>query len=187
MNTAAIIGIILFLFVLGILWLIIIYNRLIRLRNLKDEAWSGIDVQLKRRYDLIDNLVNSVKGYMGHEKEVLEEIARCRAQAQHAVSVDELSKLEKGLSQALGRLFAVMENYPQLKASENVMQLQQTLTALEQEIQMSRRYYNGTVREFNTQIEIFPANIVARRFNFTTASFFELENASERDVPTVRF
>lgn len=168
-----------------LLWGITIYNRLIRLRNLKDEGWSGIDVQLKRRHDLVGNLVNAVKGYLKHEKEVLEELARTRTQAQMASGVAESAKMEGGLTLALGRLFAVMENYPELRSTENVMQLQSELSALEDELQMARRYYNGTVREFNTQIEVFPASLVAKQFAFTQAEFFEIENAAEREVPVV--
>ena len=169
------------------LWGIGVYNGLIRLRNMKDEGWSGIDVQLKRRHDLVGNLVNTVKGYMAHEKSVLEEIAKMRAMAQNANGVAQVAQLEGQLSQALGRLFAVMENYPQLRANENVMQLQNTLTALEDEIQLARRYYNGTVREYNTRTEVFPASIIARQYGFTKAEFFELENVAEREVPQVSF
>ena len=168
-------------------WGIGVYNGLIRLRNMKDEGWSGIDVQLKRRHDLVGNLVNTVKGYMAHEKSVLEEIAKMRAMAQNANGVAQVAQLEGQLSQALGRLFAVMENYPQLRANENVMQLQNTLTALEDEIQLARRYYNGTVREYNTRTEVFPASIIARQYGFTKAEFFELENVAEREVPQVSF
>ena len=169
------------------LWGIGVYNGLIRLRNMKDEGWSGIDVQLKRRHDLVGNLVNTVKGYMAHEKSVLEEIAKMRAMAQNANGVAQVAQLEGQLSQALGRLFAVMENYPQLRANENVMQLQNTLTSLEDEIQLARRYYNGTVREYNTRTEVFPASIIARQYGFQKAEFFELENVAEREVPQVSF
>ena len=173
---------------LGILvWGIGVYNGLIRLRNTKDEGWSGIDVQLKRRHDLVGNLVNTVKGYMAHEKEVLEEIAKMRAVAQNASGVAQAAQAEGQLSQALGRLFAVMENYPQLRANENVMQLQNTLTALEDEIQLARRYYNGTVREYNTRTEVFPSSIIARQYGFQKAEFFELDNVAEREVPQVSF
>jgi LemA protein len=173
---------------LGILvWGIGVYNGLIRLRNTKDEGWSGIDVQLKRRHDLVGNLVNTVKGYMAHEKDVLEEIAKMRSVAQNAAGVAQAAQAEGQLSQALGRLFAVMENYPQLRANENVMQLQNTLTSLEDEIQLARRYYNGTVREYNTRTEVFPASIIARQYGFQKAEFFELDNVAEREVPQVSF
>jgi LemA protein len=173
---------------LGILvWGIGVYNGLIRLRNTKDEGWSGIDVQLKRRHDLVGNLVNTVKGAMAHEKGVLEEIAKMRSVAQNASGVAQAAQAEGQLSQALGRLFAVMENYPQLRANENVMQLQNTLTSLEDEIQLARRYYNGTVREYNTRTEVFPASIIARQYGFQKAEFFELDNVAEREVPQVAF
>ena len=180
-------GILLVLGLAIVLWGIAVYNGLIRLRNLKDEGWSGIDVQLKRRHDLVGNLVSTVKGYMTHEKEVLEEIAKMRSMAQNAAGAAQSAQAEGMLSQALGRLFAVMENYPQLRANENVMHLQNTLTALEDEIQLARRYYNGTVREYNTRTEVFPASIIARQFGFQKAEFFELENAADREVPQVSF
>jgi len=183
-----IIAAIVLILALGIVvWGIGVYNGLIRLRNTKDEGWSGIDVQLKRRHDLVGNLVNTVKGYMAHEKDVLEEIAKMRSLAQNATGAAQASQAEGQLSQALGRLFAVMENYPQLRANENVMQLQNTLTALEDEIQLARRYYNGTVREYNTRTEVFPASIIARQYGFQKADFFELNNVEEREVPQVSF
>ena len=180
-------GIVLALVLVVVFWGIGVYNGLIRLRNMKDEGWSGIDVQLKRRHDLVGNLVNTVKGYMAHEKEVLEEIAKMRSVAQNASGVAQAAQAEGQLSQALGRLFAVMENYPQLRANENVMQLQNTLTSLEDEIQLARRYYNGTVREYNTRTEVFPASIIARQYGFLKAEFFELDNVAEREVPKVSF
>ena len=180
-------GIVLALAVVIVCWGIGVYNGLIRLRNMKDEGLSGIDVQLKRRHDLVGNLVNTVKGYMAHEKSVLEEIAKMRAMAQNAAGVAQTAQAEGMLSQALGRLFAVMENYPQLRANENVMHLQNTLTALEDDIQLARRYYNGTVRDYNTRIEVFPASIIARQYAFQKAEFFELDNAAEREVPQVAF
>ena len=180
-------GIVLALVLLIVVWGIGVYNGLIRLRNMKAEGWSGIDVQLKRRHDLVGNLVNTVKGYMAHEKDVLEEIAKMRSVAQNASGVAQAAQAEGQLSQALGRLFAVMENYPQLRANENVMQLQNTLTSLEDEIQLARRYYNGTVREYNTRTEVFPASIIARQYGFQKAEFFELDNVAEREVPQVSF
>ena len=179
--------VILALVVVLALWLMMTYNRLIRNRNLKDEGWSGIDVQLKRRHDLVDNLVRSVKAYMQHERGLLEEIARVRSMAKGNQSVAEVAKNESALSSLLGRLFAVMENYPDLKASENTMQLQNELASLENEIQLSRRYYNATVRDYNTSMQVFPSNIVASMFHFEKAEFFELENPEERQAPTVNF
>ena len=180
-------GIVLALALVIVVWGIGVYNGLIRLRNMKDEGWSGIDVQLKRRHDLVGNLVNTVKGYMAHEKDVLEEIAKMRSVAQNAAGVAQAAQAEGQLSQALGRLFAVMENYPQLRANENVMQLQNTLTSLEDEIQLARRYYNGSVREYNTRTEVFPASIIARQYGFQKAEFFELDSVAEREVPQVSF
>ena len=169
------------------LWAIAVYNALVKLRNLKEEGWSGVDVQLKRRYDLVGNLVNSVKGYLVHERGVLEDVTRLRAESRQARSVPEFAAAEAGLSGALGRLFAVMENYPDLKASSNVLDLQTALENLENDIQMARRYYNGTVRELNTQVQTFPANLVASKFGFSRADFFELGNEAEKEAPTVNF
>ena len=180
-------GIILVLALVVAFWGISVYNALVRLRNMKDEGWSGIDVQLKRRHDLVGNLVNTVKGYMAHEKATFEELAKARSAAQNASGVAQAAQAEGLLSQAMGRLFAVMENYPELRANESVMQLQNTLTALEDEIQLARRYYNGSVREYNTRTEVFPASIIARQFGFGKADFFELENAAERKAPQVAF
>ena len=172
------------LLVIGFL-IISIYNKLVRLRNLKEEGWSGVDVQLKRRYDLVGNLVNSVKGYLTHERGVLDEVTRHRAESQKARSVSESAAADAGLTGALGRLFAVMENYPDLKGSTNVLDLQNALEDLEHDIQLARRYYNGTVRDLNTQIQTFPANFVAGWFGFSRAEFFELDNVSQREAPVV--
>ena len=181
------IGSIIVLVVVVVVWAISVYNRLINMRTLKEEGWSGIDVQLKRRHDLIGNLVNTVKGYMQHEKAVLEEIARLRAAAQQASGVSNVAAAESGLNHALGRLFAVMENYPELKANENALHLQESLSSLEEEIQMARRYYNATARDLNIVIQSFPSSIIARRYGFETADFFELENAAEAAAPQVSF
>ena len=175
--------------VLALVWFISIYNRLVRLRNLKEEGWSDIDVQLKRRHDLVGNLVNTVKGYMTHERGLLEEVARCRSMCQQSVGAGpaEAGRAEGMLTQALGRLFAVMENYPDLKAHTNSMHLQTELSGLEEAIQMARRYYNGTVRDLNTAIELFPSNMVASMFRFAKAEYFELDNVEERQAPVVQF
>ena len=180
-------GIIIAAVIITVFWGISTYNKLIRLRNLKEEGWSGVDVQLKRRHDLVGNLVNSVKGYMVHERGVLDEVTRHRANSQKAGNVVESMAAEAGLSGALGRLFAVMENYPDLKASTNVLELQSALGDLEHAIQMARRYYNGTVRDLNTFIQTFPPNLIARGFGFSEAEFFELNNVEEREAPTVAF
>ena len=188
MSTGLIAGIVGcgFVLLLGV-WVVITYNGFIRMRNMTKEAWSGIDVQLKRRHDLVGNLVNAVKGYMAHEKDVLEKVTELRARAGNAQTVAEAGQLEGNLSQVLGRLFAVMENYPELKANENVMHLQEQLALLEDELQMSRRYYNANVRDLNTAIESFPSNLIASSFHFSMAEFFEVDNAEERQAPTVQF
>ena len=185
MAIAGILGGMGVLAVIIVVWAISVYNRLISRRTLKEESWSGIDVQIKRRHDLVGNLVNTVKGYMQHERGVLDDVTRMRAAAQQAGGVAAVAAAEAGLGQALGRLFAVMENYPALRAGENVAQLQQSLNDLESEIQMARRYYNATVRDLNILIQSFPSGIIARRFNFREGAFFELDNATDRAVPQV--
>ncbi|MEZ5728102.1 MAG: LemA family protein [Burkholderiaceae bacterium] len=164
-----------------------IYNDLVRSRQMVKEGWSGISVQLKRRFDLIPNMVEAVKGYLKHEREVLENVTAARNQAQAAGDANpgERGRAEGMLGAALGRLLAVVENYPELKANQNVMDLQGALKDIEDQIQMSRRYYNGAVRELNTAVEQFPSNIVANMFHFETAEFFEIENPAEREVPKV--
>ncbi|GAB1409551.1 LemA family protein [Desulfovibrionales bacterium] len=180
-------GILLAIAIIVVMWGISIYNQLVRRRTLKEEGWSGIDVQLKRRHDLVGNLVNSVKGYMQHEKTVLEEVTKMRAMSRDANGVAAVASAETGLSQALGRLFAVMENYPDIKANTNVLQLQDSLASLEDEIQKARRYYNATARDLNILVQSFPSNIIANRFGFSSSEFFELENNIERDAPQVTF
>lgn len=168
-------------------WFIAIYNKLIRLRNMKEEGWSGIDVQLKRRSNLIPNLIDTVKGYMGHEREVLEKVTELRSQAMNATGVDAKIAAESALSRILGKFFAVAESYPDLKANQNFIDLQQQLSDIEDEIQMARRYYNGTARNLNVGIETFPNSIVAGMFQFEKAEFYEIEDESERAVPKVDF
>ena len=170
-----------------IIWLIVIYNGLVRRKNLMKEAWSGIDVQLKRRANLIPNLIETVKGYMAHEKEVLNNITELRSRSMKSDDVGEKGRLEGELSRSLANLFAVAENYPDLKANQNFLDLQKQLSEIEDQIQMARRYYNGTVRNFNIQIESFPSNIVANMFNFKQADFFEIEDEKDRAVPKVKF
>jgi LemA protein len=169
------------------LYFIYIYNRLIRLNNLSQEGWSGIDVQLKRRSDLIPNLVESVKGYMGHESGVLEDVTKLRAECAGAVTVQDRANNENMLSGALRQLFAVSENYPDLKASQNFLDLQTNLASLEDQIQLARRYYNGTVRDFNILVQSFPSNLVAKNLNFGAKDFFVLTDPAERAVPAVKF
>lgn len=167
-----------------VVWGIFTYNRFIKLVNRVKEAWSGIDVQLRRRFNLIPNLIQTVKGYAKHETEVLEELTRTRAGSQ---DVNQRGIEEGHISKAIANLFAVAEAYPDLKASQNFLDLQNSLTTIEDEIQMSRRYYNGAVRDLNILVDSFPSNVIARLFGFRTAEFFEIELASQRDVPRVEF
>jgi LemA protein len=168
---------------------IMAYNNLVRQRQLTQEGWSGIDVQLKRRTDLIPNLMEAVKGYMGHERETLEAVtaARTAAMAAQNGTPEQRAQAEGILSGALGRLFAVAEAYPDLKASQNFMQFQGEISNTENEIQMSRRYYNGTARDLNTAVESFPSNVIANFFKFDKVQYFEMENPADRAVPQVKF
>jgi LemA protein len=170
------------------LWAIGAFNRLVRLRNLVAEGWSGIDAQLKRRFDLIPNLVETVKGYATHERTTLDELARLRTSA-GAQSSDPATRgvAESQISAMIGRVFAVAEAYPELKASANFQALQQSLAEVEDQIQLSRRYYNGTVRELNTAVEQIPTNFVAGLGGFKPAAFFQIDNEAERAAPKVSF
>ncbi|ASY61918.1 LemA protein [Sinorhizobium sojae CCBAU 05684] len=172
-----------------ILYLVYVYNSLVRARQMTQEAWSGIDVQLKRRADLIPNLIETVKGYAAHEKSTLEEVVALRNRAQAVPEGDVASRasVEGALSQALGRLFALAEAYPDLKANQNFAELQRSLETIEGEIQMSRRYYNGAARDLNVKVESFPSNLVANIFRFARATYFEITNEADRAVPSVRF
>ena len=172
--------------VLAVLWAVAMYNGLIRLKNRVDEAWSDIDVQLKRRYDLIPNLVNTVKGYAAHEKEVFEKVTEARTRAMGAQSAGDKAQAENALSQTLKSLFAVAEAYPDLKANQNFLELQRELTDTEDKIQASRRFYNGNVRDFNTKIQVFPNNIFAGMLGFSAREFFEAEG-SEKEPVKVEF
>ena len=170
--------------------LILLYNGMVRGKNMVDEAWSGISVQLKRRHDLIPVLVNSVKGYMSHEQETLTRITELRARAvsvSSSGSLPAISNAENQLMGALRSLFAVSENYPELRASENFMHLQEQLALLEDEIQLSRRYYNGTARDQNNRVLQFPGNLVAGAFGFSKVEYFELTDPAEAAVPEVTF
>ena len=166
---------------------VVLFNKLVRTRQMTNEAWSGIDVQLKRRSDLVPNLVDTVKGYAAHERNVLDEVTKLRgaARAVPAGDVAARAQAEGALSLGLGRLFAVAENYPDLKASANFLALQQQLSSLENDLQMARRYYNGTVRNLNTLVQSFPSNIVAHSFGFSERAFFEISDEAERAVPRV--
>jgi LemA protein len=179
--------IIIAIIVVLILFLVGIYNGMVRGRNRVDEAWSGIDVQLKRRHDLIPNLVETVKGYAAHEAGVFEAVTQARAAAMGAQGPAASAKAEGALSGALGRLFAVAEAYPQLRATENFQQLQAELTNTEDQIAGARRIYNGNVQQYNTRIQTFPAAVFAGMFGFTKREFFEIDSPADRDVPAVSF
>lgn len=175
-------GFFIFLGVVGVvlLWLVLVYNGLITFKNRVDEAWSDIGVQLKRRYDLIPNLISTVKGYATHERELLENVTKARTAAMGAQDPKESAEKENMLSDTLKSLFAVSENYPDLKANQNFLELQRELTDTEDKIQASRRFYNGNVRDFNTKIQVFPTNLVAGMLKFEEYNFFEVvENEKE--------
>lgn len=185
-------AILILVIVLGvlILWGIVLYNSLIRLRNRTREAWSDIDVQLKRRHDLIPNLIESVKGYMKHERELLENVTKYRTAAMDAQSAGNTSALasaESMLGSTLGKLQIAVEAYPDLKANTNVGQLMDELSDTENKIQASRRFYNGMVQEFNTKVESFPNNMIAAQLKFTKFDFFEITDAKERENVKVSF
>ncbi len=176
-------GVILILF----LWGVGIYNTLIRLRNEVKNAWAQIDVQLKRRHDLIPNLVETVKGYAGHERGTLEAVVSARTKAVSAGSIEEKVQAEGELSRTLGRLLMLVENYPDLKANQNFLALQEELTSTENKIGFARQYYNDSVMRYNNQIQTFPPNIVAGLCGFTESVFFEVQDAAQREVPQVKF
>lgn len=168
--------------VLVLLYGVALYNGFVRLATRVDEAWSDIDVQLKRRYDLIPNLVNTVKGYAAHESGVFEKVTEARSKAMQAGSVGDHAAAENMLSGALKNLFAIAEAYPDLKANTNFLELQRELSDTENKIQASRRFYNGTVMELNTKVDMFPSNIVAKMFNFLKREFFEIEEGEKEPV-----
>ena len=175
--------------VLVVGYVILTYNALVRLRQMVEEAWSGIDVQLKRRADLIPNIVETVKGYASHEKDTLREVTEMRTRAQSVPAGDVAGRAaaEGMLGQALGRLMAVAEAYPDLKANQNFADLQASLEKIEGEIQMARRYYNGSTRDLNVKVESFPSNLIAERWNFEKREYFELEDPADRKLPEVKF
>lgn len=164
-----------------------LYNGLVKLRNQVKNAWSQIDVQLKRRHDLIPNLIETVKGYMKHEKETLENITEARSRAMGADSVADKAKAETELNGAMSKFFVVVENYPDLKANQNFLSLQEELTSTENKISFSRQNYNDQVLFYNNKIQMFPSNIVAGMFGFKEEVFFEIEEPKEREVPKVNF
>ncbi|WP_264552176.1 LemA family protein [Flavobacterium sp. N2038] len=173
--------------ILLVVYLMMLYNGFVAKRNFLEEALSGIDVILKKRFDLIPNLVETVKGYLNHEKETLSNIVNLRNQALNANSADEKMELNKKLGNAVGSIFALAENYPDLKANTNFLSLQSELSEIETEIERSKRYYNGTVREYNTAVESFPGNLFAGSFGFSKRNFLELENEAQRETPKVQF
>ena len=178
-----------FVAILVVIGLIVagMYNGLVQLRVRADNSWSDIDVQLKRRHDLIPNLVETVKGYAAHEKGTFEDVAKYRSAAMAATSAADRAQAEGQLTQALRGLLAVAEAYPELKANTQFQALQQSLSELEDAIQNSRRYYNAVVRDLNTRIQSFPTNMIAGMFNFQQRQFFEIADATERAVPSVKF
>ena len=184
MVVLVIIIVVLLLLVFGVIG---IYNALVRLRNQVDNAWSQIDVQLKRRHDLIPNLVETAKGYMTHERETFEAITNARASAMGAKGVAGAAKAEGALGEALSKFMLVVENYPDLKANQNFLSLQEELTSTENKISFSRQNYNDQVLFFNNKIQMFPSNIIAGMFRFGKRDFFEIEHEAERQVPEVKF
>lgn len=187
MNATNLFYIILAIVLFVIFWAVATYNLLIRRRNQVEEAWSDIEVQLKRRYDLIPNLIETVRGYMVHERETLEKVTAARSLAMGAKTLEEHAKSENMLTAALKNLFAVAENYPDLKASQNFLALQNELTDTENKIQAARRFYNGNVRDYNIALEQFPNNLIANIFKFQKKEFFELEEEAARTAPEVKF
>jgi LemA protein len=168
-------------------WVVGMYNGLVGLRNQVKEAWAQVDVQLKRRFDLIPNLLETVKGYMKHERETLESVTNARAAVAGAGGLPDRIQAESGLTQALGKLFAVAENYPDLKASTNFLALQEELASTENKISFARQFYNQTVMRMNNKVQMFPSNIIAGMFNFKNETFFEVEDEAEREAPKVDF
>ncbi len=183
------IGLIVFLVILLLLIIFVvgIYNSLIRLRNQVDNAWSQIDVQLKRRHDLIPNLVETAKGYMEHERGTFEAVTEARSKAMGARNVSEAGKAEGELSEALSKFMLVVENYPDLKANQNFLSVQEELTSTENKISFARQGYNDQVLFYNNKIQMFPSNVIAGMFNFKKRDYFEIETATEREAPQVKF
>lgn len=181
-------GLGLFILVILVLGYVIgIYNSLVVLRNQVKNAWSQIDVQLKRRYDLIPNLIETVKGYMQHERETLENITKARSSAMSAQGVAEKGKAEGALSNAISKFFVVVENYPQLKANQNFLALQEELTSTENKIAFSRQAYNDQALFYNNKIQMFPSSIIAGMFSFKAEEFFQIEDKAQREAPKVKF
>lgn len=179
--------IILIIFAVVAVFVVGIYNGLVKLRNRCDNSWAQVDVQLRRRYDLIPNLVETVKGYAQHEKETFQKVTEARAQALNAGNVQEQGKAENMLTGALKSLFAVSESYPELKANKNFMMLQEELAGTESKIAYSRQFYNDTVMKFNTKQQVFPSNIIANMFNFQEKEYFEIEEPEAKEPVKVKF
>ena len=170
----------------AIFYLVGIYNKFVRKRSMMEEGWSGIDVQLKKRHDLIPNLVETVKGYAKHEQETLNQVIEARNSALKAEGVKAQTAAENQLNSALANVFALSEAYPDLKANTNFLQLQQDLAAVENDVEKARRYYNATVRDNNIMVESFPSNMIANAFGFNLGEYFEIENKSERSAPKIK-
>ena len=170
-----------------VLYAVFLYNRFVTLGKRAEEAWADIDVQLKRRYDLIPNLVETVKGYASHERKTLEDVTEMRTRAMNASAPRQRAEAENMLAGALKSLFAVSENYPDLKANQNFLELQRELSDTENKLQAARRFYNANVRDFNTKIEVFPNNLIAGKMHFAKYEFFEIPDAAQREVVQVKF
>ena len=179
--------ILLVLIVIVVAWVVGMYNGLVGLRNQVKEAWAQVDVQLKRRFDLIPNLLETVKGYMTHERETLESVTQARAAVAGAGGLPDRMQAESGLTAALGKLFAVAESYPDLKASTNFLALQEELASTENKISFARQFYNQAVMRLNNKVQMFPSNIIAGMFKFENETFFEVEDEAEREAPKVDF
>jgi LemA protein len=185
--TAVIVVVVLAAVLLVGLTLVLLYNRLVRLRNRSENAWAQVDVQLRRRYDLIPNLVETVRGYASHERATFEEVTKARTRAQQATTVEDQAAAENMLTAAIGRLFAVAEDYPELRATENFQQLQAQLEETEQKIAVARQVYNDTVLTYDTALESVPTNVVASMFGFRPRPYFEVEEPAAREAPRVQF
>lgn len=183
----AIIGVLIAIIVVFLLVIVVLYNALVRLRNQMKNAWSQIEVQLKRRHDLIPNLVETVRGYAKHERETLEEVTKARNQAMEAKELKDKIEAEGGLVAALTKLMAISESYPDLKANQNFLALQEELTSTENKIGFARQHYNDSVMVFNNKIQMFPSNMIATMFNFKEGIFFEIKDVTEKAVPQVSF
>jgi LemA protein len=187
MSIAIFLGLVLIAAIAVVLLAIVLYNQLVSLRQMVAEGWSGIDVQLKKRANLVLNLVETVKGYMTHERDLLEKVTELRSQSLQATDPVEKGAVEGALGRTLANILAVAEQYPDLKANENFLDLQTKLNQIENDIEMARRYYNGTVRNLNIKVDAFPSSIVARKYGFEKATFFKIEDPRDRETPAVDF